>query len=110
MKPSAARSVSANAPRGRSGAAVGTAGNVTVNLIAPATLYAARRNNLDFRVAKILRYGRTRTQIGVDVFNATNTDTPTTFNQGYTGAAGSWLTPTAIQPARYAKVSAQFDF
>ena len=77
---------------------------------APATKYAPRRNNLDFRVAKILRYGRTRTQIGVDVYNATNTDTPTTFNQGYTGATGSWLTPTAIQPARYAKISAQFDF
>jgi hypothetical protein len=85
-------------------------GNNTVNLIAPATLYAPRRNNLDFRVAKILRYGRTRTQIGVDIYNATNTDTPTTFNMGYTGPAGSWLTPTAIQPARYAKISAQFDF
>ena len=85
-------------------------GLTTVNLIAPATKYAPRRNNLDFRVAKILRYGRTRTQVGVDVYNATNTDTPTTFNQGYTGAAGSWLTPTAIQPARYIKVSAQFDF
>jgi len=85
-------------------------GNTTVNLIAPATKYAPRRNNLDFRVAKILRFGRTRTQVGVDVYNATNTDTPTTFNQGYTGATGSWLTPTAIQPARYAKISAQFDF
>jgi len=85
-------------------------GNTTVNLIAPATKYAPRRNNLDFRVAKILRYGRTRTQVGVDVYNATNTDTPTTFNQGYTGPTGSWLTPTAIQPARYAKISAQFDF
>ena len=85
-------------------------GLTTVNLIAPATMYAPRRNNLDFRVAKILRFGRTRTQVGVDVYNATNTDTPTTFNQGYTGAAGSWLTPTAIQPARYAKISAQFDF
>ena len=85
-------------------------GNNTVNLIAPATLYAPRRNNLDFRVAKILRYGRTRTQIGVDVYNATNTDTPTTYNMGYTGPTGSWLTPTAIQPARYAKISAQFDF
>jgi hypothetical protein len=85
-------------------------GVTTVNLIAPATKYAPRRNNVDFRVAKILRFGRTRTQIGVDVYNASNTDTPTTFNQGYTGATGGWLTPTAIQPARYAKVSAQFDF
>ena len=85
-----------------------SAGNVTVNLIAPATYYAPRRTNMDFRVAKILRYGRTRTQIGLDVYNLTNTDVVTTFNQTYT--ATSWLTPTAIQPARYIKVSAQFDF
>jgi hypothetical protein len=79
-----------------------------VNLIPPATLYAPRRTNVDFRVAKILRYGRTRTQIGVDVYNATNTDVVTSFNQTYT--ATSWLTPQTIQPARYAKISAQFDF
>jgi Carboxypeptidase regulatory-like domain len=86
-----------------------SSGNVTVNLIAPATLYAPRRNNIDFRVAKILRYGRTRTQIGVDVYNVTNTDVVTGYNQGYV-FGGAWLTPTSIQPARYAKVSAQFDF
>jgi len=85
-----------------------SAGNVTVNLIAPATYYAPRRTNVDFRVAKILRYGRTRTQIGVDIYNATNTDVVTTFNQTFTST--SWLTPTAIQPARYIKVSGQFDF
>ncbi|PYR51806.1 MAG: hypothetical protein DMF89_04630, partial [Acidobacteria bacterium] len=85
-----------------------SSGNVTVNLVAPATLYAPRRNNLDFRVAKILRYGRTRTQIGVDIYNATNTDVVTTYNQTYTST--SWLTPTAIQPARYVKIGGQFDF
>jgi hypothetical protein len=86
-----------------------SAGNVTVNLIAPATVYADRRTNLDFRVAKVLRYGRTRTQIGVDVYNVTNTDVVTTFNQNFV-AGGAWLTPTAIQPARYVKISGQFDF
>jgi hypothetical protein len=83
-------------------------GNVTVNLVEPATLYAERRTNMDFRVAKIFRYGRTRSQIGVDIYNLTNTDVVTTFNQNFT--ATSWLTPTAIQPARYVKLSAQFDF
>ena len=86
-----------------------SSGNVTVNLIAPATLYAPRRNNLDFRVAKVVRYGRTRTQVGVDIYNATNTDVVTSYNQGYV-FGGSWLTPTGIQPARYAKLSAQIDF
>jgi hypothetical protein len=85
-----------------------SAGNVTVNLVEPGTLYADRRNNIDLRVAKIFRYGRTRTQVGVDVYNLTNTDVVTGYNQNFT--ATSWLTPTGIQPARYAKISAQFDF
>ena len=59
-----------------------------MNLIAPATLYAPRRNNLDFRVAKILRYGRTRTQVGVDVYNATNTDIADDLQPGVYGPHG----------------------
>ena len=57
--------------------------NVTVNLIEPNTLYSARRNNIDLRIAKIIRYGRTRTQIGVDVYNLTNTDVVTSYNQTF---------------------------
>ena len=85
-------------------------GNPTVNLIAPGTFYADRRTNVDFRVSKILRYGRTRTQVGLDIYNLTNTDVVTTYNQTYSPTTSTWLTPTAIQPARYLKVSAQFDF
>jgi hypothetical protein len=84
--------------------------NATVNLVRPGTLYADRRTNLDFRVAKIFRYGRTRTQVGLDVFNVTNTDAVTGFNQAFSPTTASWLTPTAIQPARYVKVNAQVDF
>lgn len=83
--------------------------NVTVNLIAPQTLFADRRNNLDLRVAKVLRYGRTRTQVGVDIYNATNTDVVTSYNETFV-PGGTWLRPTGIQPARYARISAQFDF
>jgi hypothetical protein len=86
-----------------------SSGNVTVNLIAPNTIFAERRNNIDFRVAKILRYGRTRTQIGVDIYNVTNTDVVTGYNQTFV-AGGTWLRPTGIQPARYARLSAQVDF
>ena len=34
-----------------------SSGNVTVNLVEPGTLYGARQNNIDLRVAKILRFG-----------------------------------------------------
>jgi hypothetical protein len=83
--------------------------SVTVNLIEPGTLYADRRTNVDFRVSKILRYGRTRSQIGVDIYNLTNTDVVTSYNERFI-PNGSWLAPTGIQPARYAKVSVQVDF
>jgi hypothetical protein len=86
-----------------------SSGNVTVNLVEPGTLYADSRTNIDFRIAKLLRYGRTRTQIGLDIYNLTNTDVVTSYNQNFV-AGGAWLTPTGIQPARYIKVGAQFDF
>jgi hypothetical protein len=82
---------------------------VSVNLIPPATLWGARQNNIDMRIAKIIRFGTTRTQVGVDIFNVLNADTVTLYNFGFV-AGGSWLTPTAITPARYARISAQVDF
>jgi hypothetical protein len=47
--------------------------------------------------------------VGLDIYNLTNTDVVTTYNQSFT-PGGAWLTPTAIQPARYAKLNVQFDF
>ena len=91
------------------GRALTGAATVSVNLIPPATMWGARRNNLDLRVAKILKYGQTRTQVGVDIFNVTNRDTVTTYNFGFV-PGGSWLTPTSIVPARYARISVQLDF
>jgi hypothetical protein len=85
-------------------------GNVTVNLIRPFTLFAERQNTMDFRVAKIFRYGRTRAQVGVDIYNVTNNDVATTQTETFNPANTSWLRPTAIVPARYARISAQFDF
>jgi hypothetical protein len=83
--------------------------NATIDLVGPGALYGDRVNQLDFRFAKIFRFGRTRTQIGVDLYNATNTAVPLTYNNGYV-PGGSWLVPNSILVARYAKVSAQFDF
>jgi len=87
----------------------GGASNVTINLIQPGTQYGDRINQLDFRVAKIVRYRRTRTQVGVDIYNATNSDTPLTYNNTFV-PGGQWLVPQSILAARYAKVGVQFDF
>jgi hypothetical protein len=86
-----------------------SSGNVTVNLIPPGTLYGNRRNNIDLRVAKIFRFGPTRAQLGFDVYNLTNTDAVTTYNNNYV-PNGAWLIPTAIQPARYVRLNATVDF
>ncbi len=85
-------------------------GTITVNLLAPHTLYSERENLLDFRVAKIFRYGRTRTQVGVDIYNLMNSDLVTARTTTFSPTSTAWLRPTGIQPARYARISAQFDF
>jgi hypothetical protein len=85
------------------------AATVTVNLIPPATMWGERQNNVDMRIAKILRYGSTRALVGVDIFNVLNADTVTNYNYGFV-AGGPWLTPTTITPARYARIAVQVDF
>jgi hypothetical protein len=80
-----------------------------VNLVAPATLWGERRNNMDLRIAKILRYGGMRAQVGVDIFNLLNADTITNYNYNFV-VNGPWLTPTTIVPARYARIGVVVDF
>jgi hypothetical protein len=85
----------------------GSASSVTINLIAPQTVFGDRINQVDFRVAKVLRYGRSRAQIGVDIFNVMNSNVA----QGYLQTFGStWRRPTSVMDARFARVSGQIDF
>ncbi len=84
--------------------------SVTVNLIEPETFFAPRRNSIDMRLAKIIRWGRTRTQVGFDIFNVMNNDEVTTYSQTFNPNTTTWLNPTGITPARYIRFNAQFDF
>ncbi len=85
----------------------GNAANVAVNLVTPGALYGDRINQLDLRVAKLVRFGGTRTQLGLDVYNLTNSSAIQTYNQTF---GARYLTPTLVLPARFAKLSVQFDF
>ena len=87
----------------------GTAANATVNLIEPGTQYGDRVNELDLRFAKLLRVARTRTLVGVDLYNVMNSAAVLSYNQSFI-PGGTWLTPTSIMSARFAKLSVQFDF
>ena len=84
----------------------GTA-NVSVAVIDPGAVYGDRLNQVDFRVGKLLRYGRTRATVSVDFYNAMNVSTVLAQNNTF-GAV--WQRPTAILTPRFAKVSLQFDF
>ena len=78
-----------------------------MNLVAPGTQFGDRITNVDFRVAKILKFGHTRAQVSLDIYNLANSSAVQTYNQTFGSA---WLTPTLVLPARFAKVSAQLDF
>jgi len=84
--------------------------NVTVNLIEPGTKYGDRINQLDFRVAKILRFGRTKTMIGVDMYNALNASAILTYNNTYAGPGGTWLQPNSILTGRMTRISAEMSW
>ena len=78
-----------------------------VNVLLPGTQYAEHINQLDFRVAKLLRFGRTRTSLNFDVANITNANTFQAINGAY---GPSWQYPLTILDPRLIKLSAQFEF
>ena len=80
-----------------------------------------RRTQLDMRFAKIVRFGRTRTDIGVDVNNVTNSNFALGYNNTYiygaTPTAGDnvprpagWGTPTSIVNPRFVRLNFTVNF
>jgi hypothetical protein len=84
----------------------GGAANVTVAILEPGSIYGDRRNQLDLRIAKVLRFSQMRTTLGIDIANATNANPVLTQNPAY----AAWLTPQTILTARFVKLSAQLNF
>jgi hypothetical protein len=104
---------SVQAQLGRPLAAAG--GSVVVNLIEPGTLYGDRLNELDMRVAKLIRIGRTRTNVGVDIYNLTNANPVLSYNPAYSfnpaaATQAPWPRPQSVLLPRFLKLSAQIDF
>jgi hypothetical protein len=87
----------------------GDPANVTINLVEPGSMYGKRVNQLDFRIAKLLTFGNTKTMVGVDLFNALNSGAILTYNNAFV-PGGTWLQPIAILTGRLAKFSAEFTF
>ena len=64
-------------------------------------------NQIDFRVGKILKYGRMKAVVNLDLFNVTNASPVLTLNTNF---GPSYLTPLNVLPSRFAKISGTFDF
>ena len=56
----------------------------SVNIVAPGEVWGDRVNEIDLRFAKILRFGRTRTNVGFDIYNILNQAAILTYNQTFT--------------------------
>ena len=81
------------------------------NIVEAGEVYIERLNQIDFRVAKLLRLGGSRTMINFDFFNITNSNSVLTENATFvTAPSTAWRTPQSILLPRLFKISAQFDF
>ena len=88
----------------------GGAPTVTLNLAPQGLVYPDRLNTVDMRFTKIVRLGRTRTSVGVDLYNLLNANTGTSFNQNFGTDGSTWLRPNAILNPRYVRFNATVDF
>ena len=84
----------------------------TVNILLPGQIYGERVNNLDMRIAKVVRVKGTRANIGIDLYNLTNDNTPTAFEATYDPATTGerWMRPTTVLQPRFMRFNVQFDF
>jgi hypothetical protein len=88
----------------------GGAPTVTLNLANLGQVYPDRLNTVDMRFTKILHFGRTRTNVGVDLYNLFNANTGTSFNENFGTDGSTWLRPNAILNPRYVRFNATVDF
>jgi hypothetical protein len=86
--------------------AAGAGATATVNLVEPGTVYGNRLNQLDLRLARVIRFGRASATLNLDLYNALNVDTVLTVSTAY----ATWQRPQSIMLARFAKLGLQLDF
>jgi hypothetical protein len=87
-------------------------GNSTINLIdSEHTLFADnRRTQVDMRFAKVFRFGGTRTDVGIDLWNLFNTNYATGYQGTYTPTSDTWGNPNAIYPPRFVRLNFTVNF
>ena len=81
-----------------------------VNLVQPGTLYGPRVNTVDLRVAKVVRLGATRSNVGFDLYNLFNANPGTAFLQNFAVGNPTYLRPTTILRPRFVRFNVTVDF
>jgi hypothetical protein len=98
-----------------------------VSVVLPATVYDDRHNQVDVRLGRTVRLGRSRMSMNLDVFNAFNANPVLSRNNllGQSATPGNYAAaqqpqadgsynslwvPTSILQPRFARISATFDF
>ena len=87
----------------------GNVTNVTINLLEPGSQYGDRVNQLDFRFAKLFRFGGKRTMVSLDLYNTLNSNPVLTYNNTFV-PNGTWLQANSILTGRLARISAEFTW
>ena len=83
-------------------------GTITVNVLEPNTVFGDRIDQLDIRIGKILRFGRTRTNLNLDIVNALNSNDNLALQPDVRRRRGRRR--PIVLTARLFRLSAQLDF
>jgi len=79
-------------------------------------VYADYVRQVDMRAEKILRFGHTRTLVGIDLYNVFNQNPALTVSQNFAQATatapagGTWLNPTSLLMPRFVRFNVTVDF
>ena len=84
----------------------GSAANIQVNIVEPGTMYGDRSNQLQLRLAKILRFGGQRATASIDIYNVLNSNTVLLVSPAF----ATFMRPESIPNPRWAKIVLQYDF
>jgi len=112
-RPGAERSVNVNVPVAQTGLPTGTFTTTTVltNFLNTGEMFGERIDEVDLKVAKVLRLMGKRLTAGFEVYNALNSSDVLTYNNTYSlTGTNAWGQPLSLVSPRYAKFSMDIDF
>jgi hypothetical protein len=73
-------------------------------------VYGDYIRQVDLRIGKILRFSRTRTLVGIDLYNLTNANPGLTYNQQFGVDGSTFMRPTSVLYPRFVRFNATVDF